>query len=187
MNWMESMEIPEQVHERCKQGVRRARWEKRKKRLGGMAAAAAAVVLMGMLALNGGSVAQSIWGFFEDIVRWDGAVVGTRYEQATSQVRMQVVAADTSGVTVEVDFLQEGFPWREMEELALGNMEIAGLNGLKSGKSPVKDGKAQVVITWDGMLPAGSYVLEIHSVWGYKKADQPLECEGEWNCIFVVE
>ncbi len=129
-------------------------------------------------------------GFFKDITRWDGAVVGTSYEQATEE--MQVNATGTSeGLEIEVTFLTpEQAPYLYFEQFGIQTCEIVGSDGkvmvkeITSELAEVQDGKVNILLTLEE-LPKGSYKLRISEMVGAKKADQPLVLHGTWECEFA--
>ncbi len=129
-------------------------------------------------------------GFFKDITRWDGAVVGTSYEQATEE--MQVNATGTSeGLEIEVTFLTpDQAPYLYFEQFGIQTCEIVGSDGkvmvkeITSELAAVQDGKVNILLTLEE-LPKGSYKLRINEMVGAKKADQPLILHGAWECEFA--
>ncbi len=129
-------------------------------------------------------------GFFKDITRWDGAVVGTSYEQATEE--MQVNATETSeGLEIEVTFLTpDQAPYLYFEQFGIQTCEIVDSDGkvmvkeITSELAEVQDGKVNILLTLEE-LPKGSYKLRISEMVGAKKADQPLVLHGAWECEFA--
>ena len=59
-----------------------------KKPMVAVASFAICVCLMGVTAL---AAAGKLEGYFRDIKRWDGAVIGTAYEQATDEVELNII------------------------------------------------------------------------------------------------
>lgn len=146
---------------------------------------AAAVVLC----LTVGVSAAGRSGAFRDIVRWDGAVTGQVYEQATDEIAV-TAAADGEELAVTVEFLNpDAAPYREEETLAVGRYQITDSAGkvLAEGEggeaAAIVDGTAQLRIPLTG-LPVGEYRLAVAAFIGEKKADQPLEIRGGWSCTF---
>ena len=129
-------------------------------------------------------------GFFKDITRWDGAVVGTSYEQATEE--MQVNATENSeGLEIEVTFLTpDQAPYLYFEQFGIQTCEIVDSDGkvmvkeITSELAEVQDGKVNILLTLEE-LPKGSYKLRISEMVGAKKADQPLVLHGAWECEFA--
>ncbi len=133
-------------------------------------------------------------GYFKDIKRWDGAVVGTSYEQATDEVEVKVIdVADT--LTLEVIMVNPNVaPYRELEQLGIGSYHIVDGKGKvveeskTAGKAvesaEVVDGRAIVNVPLENILN-GEYQLIISELVGSKKADQPLGMHGTWECEFT--
>ena len=62
------------------------------------AIAVAAVLCVALIGVP--AAAGTFEGFFKDITRFDGAVVGVTYENATDEIRIEVSGADASGMSV---------------------------------------------------------------------------------------
>jgi len=210
---LETIEIPDNLHERCVAGAMKAKAEmessghKRKEIRGQMrkhmkkAVAAAAVVLVCALAVGSTTFADSIKGMFKDIVRFDGAVTGSEYVNATDEVRVTAgevtVAENEIFVPVEITFLNlEAAPFRYIEWVEVDVFEILNADGevVVSEKDAnvvcsVNDGCANLSLSVEaGKLVAGEpYTLVIESFEGCKKADAPLPVKGEWECAFEVK
>ena len=128
-------------------------------------------------------------GFFRDITNWQGAVVGTSYEQATDEIDVKVI---TNGeeLTVLATFVDpQIFPYREVEMLGIAEYCIVDTNGktVSEGTAEsveVVNGHAAVSIQLDD-LDSGSYKLMISAFVGSKKAEQPLNINGNWECEFT--
>ena len=127
-------------------------------------------------------------GFFRDITNWKGAVVGTSYEQATDEIDVNVT---TNGdeLTVLATFADpQIFPYREIEKLGIASYRIVNTNGKTVSKGAVEsaevvNGCATVSIQLND-LDSGSYKLMISAFVGEKKAEQPLNISGNWECEF---
>ena len=153
----------------------------------------AAVVLMICLCLSGITVLAAtgkLEGFFKDIKRWDGAVVGTSYEQATDEVKLSVVTA-TDKLTVEITMLKPDVaPYAFFELFGIHKYQIIDENGNTVAEneaveiSPVEAGKVSVSIPLEN-IPGGGYTLIISELIGSAKADQPLVLSGTWECEFI--
>lgn len=127
-------------------------------------------------------------GFFRDITNWQGAVVGTSYEQATDEIDVNVSGNDEE-LTVLATFVDpQIFPYREVEMLGIAEYCIVDTNGKTVSKgaaasAEVVNGRAAVSIQLDD-LDSGSYRLMISAFVGEKKAEQPLNINGNWECEF---
>ena len=72
-----------------------------KKPMVAVATVALGLCLTGITAL---ASTGKLEGFFKDIIRWDGAVIGTSYEQATEEVELNIVDV-AQQLTVELTIL----------------------------------------------------------------------------------
>ena len=131
-------------------------------------------------------------GFFKDITRWDGAVIGSVYEQATEEILLDVDVVDEK-LILEIEMVNpEDIPYRAFEEFGIQSYEITDLEGniVKAEDSAkiteVNNGTVTVSLLL-GQIPAGKYRLIIREMIGSKKADQPLVLKGTWVCELVVE
>ena len=129
-------------------------------------------------------------GYFKDITGWNGAVVGTAYEQATDEIEVSVLEVSDQ-LSIEVKFLEpEKSPYSSSEQMSIGSYKIVNAEGdtivkdAASELAEVVDGKATIKLSLD-QLPAGSYKLLISELISEKKADQPLTLSGNWKCEFV--
>lgn len=127
-------------------------------------------------------------GFFRDITNWQGAVVGTSYEQATDEIDVNVTA-NGENLTVLATFTDpQIFPYREVEKLGIAAYRIVDTKGKTvsegtAASAEVVNGRAAVSIQLDD-LDSGSYRLMISAFVGEKKAEQPLNINGSWECEF---
>ena len=134
------------------------------------------------------AAAGTLKGFFRDITNWQGAVVGTSYEQATDEIVVNVIA-NGEELTVLATFVDpQIFPYREVEKLGIAAYRIVDTNGKTvsegaAASAEVVNGRAAVNIQLDDM-DSGSYRLMISAFVGEKKAEQPLNINGNWECEF---
>ena len=147
-------------------------------------------------------LAAGTGGMFEDVKNWQGAVVGTRYVQASDEIFVQAEPAVTDGeswkMKVNVGFaLPEEFPYRAIEALDIGTISVLDAQERtvactvveQAESAAISDGKAQFELRLEGtpLTSGSSYVLQIESFYGLSKADQPLEITGKWRAEFSVE
>ena len=166
-----------------------------KKKSGRHFPAAAAAALAVCLCITGITVlaeAEILKGFFKDIRRWDGAVIGSTYEQATEEVNVQAVTAgDTLSVELQIENPVE-IPYRTFAEFGIQSYEITDAQGETflaeetANTVPLSDSSVIIELPL-GTLPAGSYTLHIYELVGSSKADQPLILHGNWKCKFIAE
>ncbi len=155
------------------------------------AAAAAAIVLC--ISLTGvtamAAATGTLQGFFKDIFDWNGAVVGTTYEQASDEIELSGIVV-TDQLMVELVMLYpEKIPYSEFELLGIQSYKIVDANnnviaeGDDSAVGKVADGKTSVEINLEH-VPSGDYKLVVTELTGQKKAEQPLVLKGYWECGF---
>ena len=134
------------------------------------------------------AAAGTLKGFFRDITNWQGAVVGTSYEQATDEIVVNVTA-NGEELTVLATFVDpQIFPYREVEKLGIVSYCIVDTNGKTvsegaAASAEVVNGCTAISIRLDD-LDSGSYRLMISAFVGEKKAEQPLNINGNWECEF---
>lgn len=150
-----------------------------------------AAVLAACICLSVAGVAIGNSGFFRDIVRADGAVIGTAYEQATEEIAVSATV-DGDALKVEAVFIApDRAPYRCIEALRIGSYCIADKSGktIAEGKNTapvsITGGRAKFEIPLEG-LESGAYALRIDAFMGEGKADQPLGITGAWECAFRI-
>lgn len=165
-------------------------------------AAAAVLICAIMVCICSPSIARSMKGFYRDIVRWDGAVVGVEYENATDEVRIDAAVAVTEDgklvlplkVTL-LDMSKEPYI-RFMGEVALGDYqildetgkEVYSASGQQGTSGLLENGKAGIIqpLEVETLSVGTEYKLVIKSIYGLQKAEQPLKIKGRWECRFTV-
>ncbi len=130
-------------------------------------------------------------GFFKDIYRWDGAVVGTSYENATDELNVSAVY-ENGNLLVTVKAVDSSVaPYSEIENIRLKSYKIVDASGnmvvdnQTSDAVDILDGEAKIIISLSP-ISEGNYQLTVSEFEGGKKADQPLPISGEWEMIFEV-
>ena len=149
-------------------------------------AALAVCLSLSVTALAATGVLQ---GFFRDITNHSGAIVGTSYEQATNEIDMDVTV-NGNELTVLATFVNPNkFPYRESELLGIAEYQIMNAEGkiVQEGgtdkSTPVVNGQVSIVLELND-IETGSYKLVVNSFVSEKKADQPLNISGNWECEF---
>ncbi len=131
------------------------------------------------------------FGHFKDITDWKGAVVGTEYEQATNEIEVDVVASQGKLSVIAKLLTPAAVPYSELETFGIGKYQIVDTTGnvVADGKGAdlveIVNGEANMIISLDG-VDSGNYKLLVNSFTGGKKADQPLEISGTWECDFTI-
>lgn len=129
-------------------------------------------------------------GFFQDITNWSGAVVDTSYEQATDEISMDVTV-NGNELTALVTFINPQMaPYSEAEKLSIAAYQIVDANGkvVAAGaaeSTKIVNGQAAINIKLND-IGSGSYKLIVTAFVSEKKADQPLNINGNWECAFTM-
>ena len=183
--------IIQTCHEKMEE-IEMSRQTERTKRGKSMVAAAAITLCICLAGTTAMAATGKLQGFFKDIKNWNGAVVGTSYEQATDEMEIQMVEA-AGKLTVEVTFADpKAVPYSELEQMAVGVYKIVDENGVmvveeaSSGFSDIVEGAVTINLP-EAELGEGTYQLIINEMIGASKADQPLPMSGHWVCEFVIK
>ena len=147
-------------------------------------------------------LANPIKGFFSDIIRFDGAIIGTRYENATSEIIVKAMEIKTDNgndiIPLEITFENPNdAPFAYIQEIAVADYmildeetgEILKLECYPeySGKGTIKGGKTVInlPISDEKLTSDEEYTIVIDRMYGLAKADAPLDILGNWKCKFV--
>ncbi len=191
---LRKIEMPEEMKKRLIEKCYNERQEKTVKKLYRkptiLAATLAVVICLG--AVTAFASSEKLQGFFGDVFGWNGAVVGTVYENATDEIAVEAEVKD-SVITVKAVLLQkEEAPYLYLDVLGVGSCKIIDSEGevilevASSQKVEVKDGKAVVELACEELLP-GEYILVIDEFIGGAKAEQDLPIMGNWECAVSVK
>ncbi len=154
-------------------------------------AAAAVAVCLGLGGITVMAASGKLEGFFADVTRWDGAVVGTTYEQATEEIEVSVSVSGDRLIVDAVLLKADEAPYAYLDSLGVqaysiedgdGNVVVEGIS-YESGS--ITDGKVSMTLPLDE-LEGGTYKLIITEFVGAKKAEQDLPVKGYWECDFVL-
>lgn len=164
--------------------------------------AVVAVLVLGIITVTMTPFANSMKGFFKDIIRFDGAITGTQYENATNDIKVNAmeVTADNADAILPLELTFENpteAPFIYIQEIAVADYmildsttgEILKLESYPeySAKGTIKDGRALVNLSINNIkLKSGEeYTIIIEKMYGLAKADAPLHTTGSWECKFV--
>ena len=157
-----------------------------KKPMVAVASFAFCVCLMGVTAL---AATGKLEGYFRDIKRWDGAVDGTAYEQATDEVELNIIEVSDK-LVVEITMVKpKEAPYSFFEMFGIKDYKIVDANGNVIGEnenlemSVITDDKVFVNVPLEN-IGDGEYTLMVSELVGSAKADQPLGLTGTWECSF---
>lgn len=128
-------------------------------------------------------------GFFRDVKDWRGAVVGTSYEQASDEIRMNVTVNGEELMVLASFVDPQMAPYRYAQWLGIAEYEIVGANGKTVQKgaaesTEVISGHAAIPIYLEN-LESGSYKLVVTAFVEEAKAEQPLPLHGHWEAEFT--
>lgn len=150
---------------------------------------AVAACLFLALSVTGLAASGVLQGFFRDITSKNGTIVGTSYEQASDEISMEVTVNDEM-LTATVTFVNPQLvPYSEAEQLGIASYQIIDANGKvvtegATESAEIVNGQVAVDIKIDD-IDSGSYKLLVTSFVAEKKADQPLNINGNWECDFA--
>ena len=164
--------------------------------------AIAAVLALCLVTVCMTPLANSIRGFFSDIIRFDGAITGTQYENATNDIKIDVleVTSENGNVIIPLELSFENpseAPFPYIQEVAVSEYKIVDSNNKEiiktklsaeeGDKGTIADGKVLVNLSLnDAKLKSGEeYTIVIDKMYGLSKADAPLHITGTWECNFI--
>ena len=164
--------------------------------------AIAAVLALCIITVTMTPLANSIKGFFSDIIRFDGAITGTQYENATNDIKVDVLelTSEKGNLIIPLDLTFENpteAPFPYIQEVAVSEYKIVDSNNKEIIKTKLsaEDGdkgtvsavKVSVYLYLkDTMLKSGEeFTFVIEKMYGLSKADAPLHITGRWECKFV--
>ena len=193
-NIAEKIVMPEdmkiRIAENCKKQISQQRKEttmKNNNLFKKPAAVFAALAICLSLSVSAMAASGLLKGFFQDVKRPDGAVIGTTYEQATDEIALKVNVDGNTLMAVAAFTDKAPFIAAEM---GIGNYQIVDGNGkvVKDGSytehTKIIDGQAEIRIDISD-IDNGSYKLIVTSFVAYNKADPPMAVNGDWACNFT--
>lgn len=190
---LNEIEMPRKMRERIMKNCYMKMEEKKMRKINNrkpMVAAASFVVCLVLTGVTVLAASGKIGGFFKDIVRWDGAVTGTTYEQATDEVELKITEI-ADALTIEMTLLQPNVvPYSFFDVVGIGEYKVLDTNGktvLKgeaTESAEIVEGKVTVHIPLE-QISGGKYKLVVTELIGSAKAEQPLAMSGNWECEFV--
>lgn len=155
-----------------------------------MAVAASFVLCLCLAGVTSLAATGKLQGFFKDITRWDGAVIGTSYEQATDEINLSVTLVSNE-LTVNAEMVNPNIaPYNVFQSLGINNYKILDSDGntvvedAATEVTEIVEGKATFVIPVSD-IASGNYTLVVNEFVGSAKAEQPLVLHGTWECKFT--
>ena len=190
-NKIKEIEMPkdmqQRIIEKCYIETEKKKMNKMfKKPMVAVASFALCVCLMGVTAL---AATGKLEGYFRDIKRWDGAVIGTAYEQATDEVEVNIIEVSDK-LVVEITMVKpKEAPYSFFEMFGIKKYKIVDTNGNviveneNLEMSAIANNKVLVNVPLED-VDNGEYTLIVSELVGSSKADQPLGLTGTWECSF---
>ena len=192
--------IPTNLHDRCELGIDRAAYEQKgqitmlKFRKSTVAAAVALVLTFGLLTAGAVTYADSIRGAFSDVTRFDGAVVGTEYHDATEEIEVTAEAVSDTVIANTRFLYPADAPYAFISELSLRNVTLTDSSGAKlltvaeTEITPINNGSVSITIPMGTVTLSAdeAYTLTFDTAVGHAKAEQPLPMSGNWSCTVTV-
>ena len=155
-----------------------------------MAAVAALAICVCVTSVTALASTGKLQGFFKDVFRWDGAVIGATYEQATEEVELEIIEAGDD-LVVELSMVNpKNVPYSTFEMFGVESYRIIEMNGKTAAESKnavmaeITEGKVVIHIPLTDVAE-GEYRLVVNEMTGSSKADQPLVLSGNWEAAFV--
>ena len=158
-----------------------------KKPMLGVASLILCFCLIGLTTL---AATGKLQGFFKDIKRWDGAVTGTSYKEATDEIEISVVTKSDELIVLATILDPKKAPYSIFEVFGVEHYKIIDMSGniMLEGKgaemAQIVDGRVSVSIPVAD-LTSGNYKLVVDQFIGSAKAEQPLIVNGTWECEFT--
>jgi len=178
---VEAIHLPEESRQRITEHLKHRKEPIMKKHYRKPFAVAAVLALCLMLPL--GASAAGGMGFFRDLTGWNGAVVGTAYENATEEIAV-TAKSENQELLVTVTLLKpQELPYRKEETLALGSCYLTDEAGNRIAQWTGTDA-VQITgptLTFRLSLEEGAHMLHIENFVSAKKADQDLTISGDWQ------
>lgn len=143
--------------------------------------------------------AGGLKGYFKDIKNFSGAIVGIEYLNATNEIKFDVLEANDEHITLKANFTNPNeAPFASIftQELAVTEYKILDKNDkeILTVNSDIEDAITTAIDSEEILikLPIAdtslnindTYTLEISTIYGLSKADQPLKITGDWKCEF---
>ena len=141
--------------------------------------------------------AGAIKGMFRDVKRWDGAVIGTEYVNATNDIEMNISETKDEYISLDINFENPNeAPFVFLQEVAITDYKIFDNNDkevlevnstVENGiKGNVENGRILLELpTNDKLNSSQNYKLVVNTIYGLAKAEQPLKITGTWKCEFT--
>ena len=141
--------------------------------------------------------AGTIKGMFKDVKRWDGAVIGTEYVNATNDIEMNISETKDEYISLDINFENPNeAPFVFLQEVAITDYKIFDNNDkevlevnstFENGiKGNVENGRILLELPTNDKLNSNqNYKLVVNTIYGLAKAEQPLKITGTWKCEFT--
>ena len=197
---MKEIEMPDEMRKRiianCSDALNKERntGEARMRRINNrwkksLPIAAALVLGVCITGVTAMAATGKLEGFFKDIKNWNGAVVGTAYEQATEEIAVSIKEVTNELIVLVTIEEPEKPPYLYSELFGIVSYKIEDMEGNvvlneeAFGERVNFSNQMSLEIPLN-QIPSGEYKLVIKQFISEKKADQPLRISGNWECEF---
>ncbi|MDE5569501.1 MAG: hypothetical protein K2I82_02465 [Ruminococcus sp.] len=149
-----------------------------------------AVIIPAVIAcVSAGTYMAVEGGFFKDKTTISGTVIGQTYENATDEIE---VASDYSDgiLHITLNLLKSNsFPYLVLDEMKPYDFSLTNLSDnsvtvdIQFDYAVINENTVDIAVDFNATTDT-EYKLTINSFIGSKKADQPLEINGNWETFF---
>lgn len=160
-----------------------------------------AILMLCVVTITVSPAANYIKGYFKDIFRFDGAIIGTEYIASENDLKIDVLElySENDNVIIPLNITFENkneAPFIYIQELMAAEYKILDSSNKKIEKiknnyssditGNVTDGNVSINLLADGknLKPNEKYTVYIELLYGISKGDAPLEIKGDWSFSF---
>ncbi|MDE6789508.1 MAG: hypothetical protein K2J47_09350 [Ruminococcus sp.] len=149
-----------------------------------------AVIIPAVIAcVSAGTYMAVEGGFFKDKTTISGTVIGQTYENATDEI--EVTSDYSDGILhITLNLLKSNsFPYLVLDEMKPYDFSLTNLSDnsvtvdIQFDYAVINENTVDIAVDFNATTDT-EYKLTINSFIGSKKADQPLEINGNWETFF---
>lgn len=188
---IKEIEMPCGMKERIIENCRTAQTSRGRKWTRFATVAAAVALCLGLGGITVMAANGKMEGIFTDVTRWDGAITGETYEQATEEIEVSATVSEDCLVVNAVLLKAGEAPYAFLENVSVQTYSIVNaegetlVEGNSNEKAGITEGKISLKLPLDE-LEGGNYTLIITEFVGSAKAEQDLPIKGYWVCEFEL-
>ncbi len=139
--------------------------------------------------------ASGLKGYFKDSKNFSGAITGTEYLNATKEININISEVNDEHIALDLTFVNPTeAPFAYIEEIAITEYKILDKNNEEVLKvnsdvesvpsTAIETDNVLIKLPVEKLNREETYKLEINTLFGLEKADQPLKITGDWKCEF---